>query len=212
MLFIMFQVTFVQLMTTPPGSMIFVILMGLTTTLISQLLTRWLVDTEEVERKQKQIRAHEEEKEKIIKLAEIDINRYRKQRKRWERKDMVLKKSQQSISMQRMKPMCVTLVPMMIIFGIVGQLFNVAEGTLPVAMSPMNPAIIPILGDMIMATATSAVTGTSWISFTGWYMLCSFGFNSIIPRLFKTTTQTTGGGFSQMMSGQKAKALEFPDV
>jgi uncharacterized membrane protein (DUF106 family) len=208
----MYQVDFLTIITTPPGSMIFVILMGLTTTLISQLLTRWLVDTEEIERKQKQIRAHEEDKEKIIKLADIDVNRYKKQRKRWERKDVVLKKSQQSISMTRMKPMCITFIPMMVIFGFVGQLFNSAQGTLPVAMSPMNPSIIPFLGDMIMATATSAVAGTSWISFTGWYMLCSLGFNSVIPRLFKTTTQTTGGGFSQMMSGQKSKALEFPDV
>ena len=203
MLFIMFQVTFVQLITTPPGSMIFVILMGLTTTLISQLLTRWLVDTEEVERKQKQIRAHEEEKEKIIKLAEIDVNRYRKQRKRWERKDVVLKKSQQSISMQRMKPMCITFIPMIIIFSIISPMFGIS----PVACSPMNPELIPFIGPTIIAAGNAP-----WISFTAWYMLCSLGFNSIIPRLLKTTTQTTGGGFSQMMSGQKAKALEFPDV
>ena len=195
--------TFLDIITTPPGSMIFVILMGLTTTLVSQLLTKWLTDTKEVERKQKQIRAHEEEKEKIINLAEIDINRYRKQRKRWERKDVVLKKSQQSISMQRMKPMCITFIPMMIIFGIISPAF----GVLPVACSPMNPEIIPLIGPTIVAAGSAP-----WISFTAWYMLCSLGFNSVIPRLLKTTTQTTGGGFSQMMSGQKAKALEFPDV
>lgn len=203
MLFIMFQVTFVQLITTPPGSMIFVILMGLTTTLVSQGLTKWLVDTEEVERKQKQIRVHEEEKEKIIKLAEIDGNRYMKQRKRWERKDMVLKKSQQSISMQRMKPMCITFIPMILIFTIISPMF----AAFPVAISPMNPEIIPFIGPTIVFPGKAP-----WISFTAWYMLCSLGFNSIIPRLLKTTTQTTGGGISQMLSGQKAKALEFPDV
>ena len=195
--------TFLEIITTPPGSMIFVILMGLSTTLVSQLLTKWLTDTKEVERKQKQIRAHEEEKEKIINLAEIDVNRYMKQRKRWERKDVVLKKSQQSISMQRLKPTCITFIPMMIIFGIISPAF----GVLPVACSPMNPEIIPLLGPTIIA-----VGNAPWISFTAWYMLCSLGFNSVIPRLLKTTTQTTGGGFSQMMSGQKAKALEFPDV
>ena len=206
------QVTFLDIITTPPGSMIFVILMGLTTTLISQLLTRWLVDTEEVERKQKQIRAHEEEKEKIIKLAEIDVNRYIKQRKRWERKDVVLKKSQQSISMQRMKPMCITFIPMIVIFGIISPMF----ATFPVACSPMNPELIPFIGQTILAnTATGPLAEQlygPWISFTAWYMLCSLGFNSVIPRLLKTTTQTTGGGFSQMMSGQKSKALEFPDL
>ena len=203
MLFLMYAVTFIDVIKTPPGSMIFVILMGLTTTLVSQGLTKWLVDTKEVERKQKQIRAHEEEKEKIIKLADIDMNRYIKQRKRWERKDVVLKKSQQSISMQRMKPMCITFIPMILIFSIINPIF----GTNPIACSPMNPALIPFLGQTIIATGHAP-----WISFTAWYMLCSLGFNSVIPRLLKTTTQTTGGGFSQMMSGQKAKALEFPDM
>jgi len=202
MLFLIYQdiVTFI---TTPPLSMIFVFLMGLTTTLISQGLTKWLVDTDEIERKQRQIKAHEEEKEKIIKLAEIDINRYMKQRKRWERKEAVLKKSQQSISMQRMKPTCITFIPMIMIFGIISPLF--AGG--PVAISPMNPEIIPLIGTIIIFPGRAP-----WIAFTGWYMLCSLGLNSIIPRLLKTTTQTTGGGISQMMSGQKAKALEFPDM
>jgi uncharacterized membrane protein (DUF106 family) len=183
--------------------MIFVFLMGLTTTLISQGLTKWLVDTDEIERKQRQIKAHEEEKEKIIKLAEIDINRYMKQRKRWERKDAVLKKSQQSISMQKFKPQCITIIPMIVIFSIISPLF--AGG--PVAISPMNPEIIPFIGTIIIFPGRAP-----WISFTAWYMLCSLSLNSIIPRLLKTTTQTTGGGISQMMSGQKAKALEFPDM
>ena len=203
MLFLMYAVTFLDVIKNPPGSMIFVMLMGLTVTLISQGLTKWLVDTEEVERKQKQIRAHEEEKEKIIKLADIDMNRYIKQRKRWERKDVVLKKSQQSISMARMKPMCITFIPMILIFSVI----NPAFGGASVACSPMNPALIPFLGPTIVAPGNAP-----WISFTAWYMLCSLGFNSVIPRLLKTTTQTTGGGISQMMSGQKAKALEFPDM
>jgi len=126
-----------------------------------------------------------------------------KQRKRWERKDAVLKKSQQSISMQRMKPMCVTFLPMIIIFGVISPLFSGG----PVAISPMNPELIPFIGPIIVFAGRAP-----WISFTAWYMLCSLSLNSIIPRLLKTTTQTTGGGLSQMMSGQKAKALEFPDI
>ncbi len=207
MLFLMFQVTFMQIITNPPGSMIFVMLISLMTTLISQGLTKWLIDTEEIERKQKQIRAHEEDKEKIIKLSEIDVNRYIKQRKRWERKDVVLKKSQQSISMQRMKPMCITFFPMLIMFPLI----NTYIPFVRIAISPMNPAIIPVIGGMIVVPGV--LPGMApWLQFTAWYMLCSITFSSIIPRLLKTTTQTTGGGFNQMMSGQKAKALEFPDL
>jgi uncharacterized membrane protein (DUF106 family) len=92
---------------------------------------------------------------------------------------------------------------MIVIFSIISPLF--AGG--PVAISPMNPEIIPFIGTIIIFPGRAP-----WISFTAWYMLCSLSLNSIIPRLLKTTTQTTGGGISQMMSGQKAKALEFPDM
>ncbi|MHA2087169.1 MAG: EMC3/TMCO1 family protein, partial [Promethearchaeota archaeon] len=88
------------------------------TAVISALLTKWLVDTEELERKQRQIKGHEEEKEKIIELAEVDPERYRKQRKRWERKEEMLKQSQQKMSIQRLKPTCITFLPMIVIFGI----------------------------------------------------------------------------------------------
>ncbi|MHA1658750.1 MAG: EMC3/TMCO1 family protein, partial [Promethearchaeota archaeon] len=90
---------FMDWLLFPPGSMIFVILLACATALISSLLTKWLVDTEEIERKQRQIKEHQEEKEKIVKLAETDPDRYRKHRKRWERKDAMLKKTQQSMGM-----------------------------------------------------------------------------------------------------------------
>ncbi len=200
MLFSIFQNAFLDLITTPPGSMIFVLLLALTTALISALLTRWLVDTEEINRKQTQTKAHEEEKQKIIDLAEIDPERYRKARKRWERKDAMVKKSQQRMSLQRMKPTCITFVPMIIIFGIVNTLFRGA----PVALSPMNANDIPLIGNFISS-------GSVWINFTAWYFLCSLGINTLTQRLLKLQSQASGG-MGGMFAGQKAKALEFPDI
>ena len=93
MIDLIFKNAFIDLIDSPPGSMFFVLFVALATALISTGLTKLLVDTEEINRKQKQIKSHEEEKQKIVDMAEIDPERYRKARKRYERKDSMLKKT-----------------------------------------------------------------------------------------------------------------------
>ncbi len=191
---------FAEWVSTPPVSMFFVLILASLTALISAFLTKWLVDTEELERKQKQIKGHEEEKSKIIELAEVDPERYRKQRKRWERKEEMLKQSQQKMSLQRLKPTCITFLPMIVIFGILNTIFAGAR----VALSPMHANDIPLIGGFISADAV-------WINFTAWYFLCSLGINTLVQRLLKLQTQASGG-MGQMMGASKAKAIDFPDV
>ena len=200
MLFLIFENAFKEWISNPPGSMLFVIMLASTTALISAGLTKWLVDTDEIARKQKQIKGHEEEKEKIVDLAEVDPERYRKQRKRWERKDAMLKQTQQKMALQRLKPTCVTFLPMIIIFGVVNTILRGAH----VALSPMHANDIPIIGGLISA-------GPVWINFTAWYFLCSLGLNTLVQRILKLQTQASGG-MGQMMGASKAKGLEFPDA
>ena len=183
-----------------PRAMFFVLLLASLTALISASLTKWLVDTEQLERKQKQVKGHEEEKAKIIDLAEVDPERYSKRRKRWERKEEMLKKSQQKMSLQRLKPTCITFLPMIIIFGFLNTIFSGAE----VALSPMHANDVPLIGNFISA-------GPIWINFTAWYFLCSLGINTLVQRLLKLQTQASGG-MGQMMGASKSKALDFPDV
>ena len=200
MIFLIFENAFKEWISNPPGSMIFVLLLATTTALVSAGLTKLLVDTEEIARKQKQIKSHEEEKEKIIEMAEVDPDRYRKQRKRWERKDAMLKQTQQRMALQRLKPTCVTFLPMIIIFGIVNTILRGAH----VALSPMHANDVPLIGSFISA-------GPVWINFTAWYFLCSLGINTLVQRILKLQTQASGG-MGQMMGASKAKSLEFPDV
>jgi len=201
MLSLIFKNAFLDLIDSPPGSMIFVLLLSIATASLSTILTKWLVDTEEINRKQTQIKGHQEEKQKIIDLAEVDLERYSKARKRWERKDVMLKKTQQKMSLQRMKPSCVTFLPMIIIFGVLNTVvFRGAQ----VALSPMHANDVPLIGNFISA-------GPIWINFTAWYFLCSLGLNTLIQRLLKLQSQASGG-MGGMFAGQKAKALEFPDV
>ncbi|MFX0076555.1 MAG: EMC3/TMCO1 family protein [Candidatus Hermodarchaeota archaeon] len=207
----------------PPGSMIFILLLATATALISTGLTKWLVDTDEINRKQVIKKAHDEEKEKIIAIAETDPERYRKLRKRWERMDTMIKQSQQKLALKRMLPSCITFIPMIIIFSVVRGFYGNAN---PVALSPMNANDIPLIGGMMAGVTgvteyawTALVYGSpttigpaqGWINFTAWYFLCSFGINTLIQRLLKLQTQAQGG-MEQMMGGSKAKALEWPDV
>ncbi len=213
---------FLDWISYPPGSMIFIILMATTTALISTGLTKWLVDTDEINRKQVIKKAHDEEKAKIIDIAETDPEKYRKLRKRWERLDIMIKSSQSKMALKRMLPSCITFVPMIVIFSVVRGLFGTSN---PVALSPMNANDVPLIGGMmagwtsgspewtalVYGVARTIGVNAGWINFTAWYFLCSFGINTLIQRLLKVQTQAQGG-MEQMMGGSKAKGLEFPDV
>jgi uncharacterized membrane protein (DUF106 family) len=223
MFYLIFQENpFVAWISVPPGSMIFVFLLATLTALISTGLTRWLVDTKALNRKQVIIKAHDEEKKRIIDIAEVDPEKYRKLKKRWERLDVVLKQSQQRMALKRMLPSCITFVPMIVIFTLVRGMFGINN---PVALSPMNANDVLFIGPMMAATTqtvypwTALVYGAArnitiydgWINFTAWYFLSSFGISTLIQRIFKLQTQATGG-IEQMMGGSKAKALEFPKI
>ena len=212
---------FLEWVSYPPGSMMFILLLSVVTALISTGLSKWLTDVNEIQRKQVAQKAHDEEKEKIIAISEIDPEKYRKLRKRWERKDEMFKQSKQRMSLQRLKPSCITFVPMIIIFGVVRGIFE----NNPVALSPMNANDVPFIGDMLAAFTnypypwTELVYGMTkiitsahgWINFTGWYFLCSFGINTMVQRFLGLQSQASGG-MDQMMGGSKTKALEFPDI
>ena len=221
-----FANAFVEWITYPPGSMIFILLLATGTALISTGLTKWLVDTAEINRKQVQIKAHQEEKAKIIALAEVDAERYRKERKKWERKDEMFKKTQQKMGLQRLKPTCITFLPMIIIFGVLRTLYYPGGVPYPVALSPMNANDVPFIGGLLSAhTGSNALPWTllvygiqliisiefGWINFTAWYFLCSFGINTLIQRFLKLQTQAVGG-MEQMMGGTRAKAMDFPNI
>lgn len=225
-MFIFQTFNFIDAISHPPGSTYFIFLLAIGISLLSAGLTKLLVDTKALQRKQKQIKEHYEEKERIINLADKDVNRYHKERKRWERKDVMLKKTQQGMSMQRLKPTCITFLPILILFGVLRTLYYVGGLALPVAATPMNANDIPLIGGFISATTgehapewTALVYGTAralgenagWINFTGWYFLCSLGLNTLLQRLFGLQTQASGG-MEQMTGGPKAKSMEFPEV
>ena len=144
---------FMYYITTPPGSMLFILFLAILIAVTSTGLTKLLVDTDELNRKQIMIKAHQEEKDAILKMAEEDPAKYRKRRKRWERKEVMLKQTQQKMALSRLKPTCITFLPMIIIFSVIRGLFN----NNPVAITAMNAWDIPMLGGVVQA-----FTGDAW--------------------------------------------------
>ena len=193
--------------TSSPGSLYFILILSMIIAVASVILTKLLVDTAELERKQKQIKAHSEDKKKIIELAETDVDHYHKQRKKWERKDMMLKKTQQGMAMQRMKPTLITFAPMLIIFWVLRGIY----GNDPIAASPINPSLWGLLNFFIGMGLAREENGIAWLNFTAWYFVCSLGTNTLLQRILKLQTQASGG-MEQMFTGQQSSTLQFPDV
>ena len=193
--------------TSSPGSLYFILILSTIIAIASVILTKLLVNTAELERKQKQIKAHNEEKKKIIELAETDVDRYHKQRKKWERKDTMLKKTQQGMAMQRMKPTLITFAPMLIIFWVLRGIY----GNDPIAASPINTSLWGLLNFFIGMGLAGEKDGIAWLNFTAWYFVCSLGINTLLQRILKLQTQASGG-MEQMFTGQQSSTLQFPDV
>lgn len=193
--------------TSSPGSLYFILILSTIIAIASVILTKLLVNTAELERKQKQIKAHNEDKKKIIELAETDVDRYHKQRKKWERKDSMLKKTQQGMAMQRMKPTLITFAPMLIIFWVLRGIY----GNDPIAASPINPSLWGLLNFFIGMGLAGEEDGIAWLNFTAWYFVCSLGINTLLQRILKLQTQASGG-MEQMFTGQQSSTLQFPDV
>jgi uncharacterized membrane protein (DUF106 family) len=219
---------FMTIITTPPGSMFFILILSIIVALISTGLTKLLTDTDEMNRKQMLVKAHQEEKAKIIELSDVDVDKYRKARKRWERKEAMLKQTQQRMALQRLKPSCITCIPMIVIFGIIRTWFE--NG--PIALTAMNAWDVPLLGDFVRAFTIDPVSGAGtapawtslfygtqvgvtvdmgWVNFTTWYFICSLGLNTLLQRILGIQTQASGG-MESMFSSQKSSAQQFPEV
>jgi uncharacterized membrane protein (DUF106 family) len=187
---------FLTLIGTPPGSTIFVICLSALVSTITSLLTRILTDQKELNRKQDIIKEHQQQKKELERLKVENPKKWAKDSIRWKRREKAVQKMQQSISFARMKPTCITFVPMLVIFFVLNQFF----AGLPVALPPMDPYNLNIA----FITNYIAPSGNhagyyGWINFFTWYFLTSFAVGTVIQRLFGVA-QTAS--FSQMLGQQ----------
>jgi uncharacterized membrane protein (DUF106 family) len=204
-----------------PYSMLFILLFSVLINISSTMLGKALIDTGELQRKTKIIKEHNKEKKDVEKLKETDFKQYQKRMIKVKRMEASIKKMTQSMSMQRMKPSCVTFLPMIILFFFIRTLFeipmtidfgsgdfwfSVAGGNVGIARMVMNPwPELTFLASYLFPTPDLIYWGTSgFISFTAFYFLCSFSVGAIVQRLSGLGTGGMGGmGGIGDMAGMK---------
>ncbi|MHA1680621.1 MAG: EMC3/TMCO1 family protein [Promethearchaeota archaeon] len=196
----------------PPGTTLFIIGFSLIINLCSAILGRSLIDSKELQRRMKLIKDHNKEKKDLEKLKSSNFKLYQKKLIKVKRKEASIKKMTQSISLQRMKPSCVTFLPMIILFFFIRTLFKIdhaadlssgaiwfdiaAGGEVGIARMVMNPfpELNFLSGYLFPQPDLYYWGGQGYIGFTAFYFLCSFALNSLIQRLTGLSTGGMGGG------------------
>lgn len=207
---------FVAWLKVPPGAMFFIIFISLTVTLISIGLNKLLLDPKAMLVKQQRIKDHQAERKKLDEMKETNPKKYEKELVKWERRDKSIQKMQQKMSLERLKPTCITFLPMILIFTLIRRFFGVGIGgsNPPIALPPMNPSTIPIkfLTNMMLSAdrlnplfAYPTFGDLGWINYTAFYFLCSFTISMILQRLFKMVP-VSGGGMGNMFEQSKMDA------
>ncbi len=194
-----------------PNSMIFMLLFSITINVCSTMLAKALIDTNELQRKTKLIKEHNKDKKEVEKLKTENPKLYQKKQIQVKRKEASIKKMTQSVSMQRMKPSCVTMLPMFLLFFFIRSVFDIPTtlavgvqgfwidvipgGGVGVAKMIMNPwPELQFLAAYLFPTPDTMYWGMNgYIGFTAFYFLCSFSISTIVQRLSGLGTSGMGG-------------------
>jgi uncharacterized membrane protein (DUF106 family) len=201
---------FKSIIQKSPESMIFILLISLTINLSTTMLGKALIDTGEMQRKTKLIKDHNAEKKEVEKLKDVDFKQYQKRMIKVKRLEASVKKMQQNIGMQRIRPSCVTVLPIFILWWAMAGLFNaptviaigtgfwfnvIPGGSVGVAKMVMNPyPELSFLASYLFPGPNIAYWGSrGFISFTAFYYLSSASIGVIVQRASGLGTSGMGG-------------------
>ncbi len=208
---------FIETIIKPPNSLWFIILISIGVSLLSSLLNKFLVDHEQMNRQQKVIARHNDEKKKLFDLAEKNPKKYAKAYRKWIRRDASIQKMQRSMSMSRLKPTCITFLPMLIFFYVVRGIYTGKTGVqFPVGKLVMNPMqefpefITGILRSEWYSAVGNIYVNEGWTGFTGYYFLCSISLSSMIQKVLGISRPTGQQGMGQMFDSKAQMDLPNP--
>jgi uncharacterized membrane protein (DUF106 family) len=166
-----------QLITTIPGSAIFIALVSITLALVSIWATRKFTDMDKMQADMAEVKEWQERFKKAresmdpVELQEVMDDQGR------------IMRLNTSMMTARMKPMCVYYIPFIIIFGILNAIFgNTVVAILPFNIQKALPFFVGYLGD--------PTAGGFGLSFYGFYFLVGLGLGNIIRRPFGLSMTT----------------------
>ncbi|MGD9397952.1 MAG: EMC3/TMCO1 family protein [Candidatus Thorarchaeota archaeon] len=160
-----------QVISTLPGSTIFILLVNIGLALISIWATQRFTDMEKMKADMEEINAWRERFNKARKSMDpLELQQVMDDQGR-------IMRLQSSMMSSRMKPMCVFYIPLIIVFAMLNALY----GNSIVAIIPFNiQKVLPFLTGFVGAPTT----GGFGLSFYGYYFLVGLGLGNIIRRPF----------------------------
>ncbi len=209
---------FIALVSQPPHSLWFIFSINLIVSALTTLLNKKLVDQEQANRVQGVVNEHNQKKKALMKLSEENPKKYAKEYAKWQRRDASVQKMQQSMSLNRLKPTCITFVPMIVFFYLIRSIYTPVGSAIqmPVALPAMNPMddlpefLITMLRSQMFSALGNIVVFSGWLGFTGFYMLSSFTVSTIMQKIFKTSPQGAKGGGSSLFDSTAQMELPKP--
>ena len=154
---------------TPPVSTMLVTLTSIALSVITQVVTRRVVDLNKERRMRAEVNAFNKEKrEATLANDKVKLEKLKK-------RELAVRQEQAKVSTARLKVTAVTFVPLLVVYYLMASLLG-GYGVM-VAFSPIS---IPVI------TAPTLVPGTYELSLFWWYFLSSFTFSIPLTRLFHT--------------------------
>ncbi|MFW9963227.1 MAG: EMC3/TMCO1 family protein [Candidatus Sifarchaeia archaeon] len=161
-----------------PGSTIFILFVSIGLALISIWATMRFTDMDKMKTDMEEIKAWQERFKKARQTMDpIELQQVMDDQGR-------IMRLNSSMMTQRMKPMCMFYIPLIIVFGILNFLF---QGN-PVAIIPFNiQEVLPFLDGWIGVNIQGSGFG---LFFWSWYFLVSLGLGNLIRRPFGLSMTT----------------------
>lgn len=166
-----------QLITTIPGSAIFIALVSITLALVSIWATRRFTDMEKMQSDMAEVKAWQDRFKKAREsMDQVELQEVMDDQGRIMRLNTAMMGA-------RFKPMCVYYIPFIIVFGILNSIFgNSVVAIIPFNIDKALPFLIGFIG---------VPTGSGFgLSFYGFYFLVGLGLGNIIRRPFGLSMTT----------------------
>jgi uncharacterized membrane protein (DUF106 family) len=166
-----------QIISTIPGSAVFITLVSIGLALMSIWATRRFTDMEKMKADMEEVKAWQERFKKARQTMDpIELQQVMDDQGR-------IMRLNSSMMAARMRPMCVYYIPLIIVFGIMNTIF----GNSIVAIVPFNiHKALPFLVGFVGVPTT----GGFGLSFYGYYFLVGLGLGNIIRRPFGLSMTT----------------------
>ncbi|MHA1238744.1 MAG: EMC3/TMCO1 family protein [Candidatus Odinarchaeia archaeon] len=174
----MFEI--LEALKTPPLSTFFILGIAVTLAVISNLISRFIMDTKLIRRYSKQIREYKD----AVKKAEKEGDE--KKLIKLRRKSKYIEKITLRTAKERFKPMLITLVPFIVLFFVLRSFFTSPAGVeLPVVYIPFDLGLrLGSIANFLGVSNAVSGTGAFGLYFTWWYMISSLSTSPIISRIF----------------------------